>query len=168
MGIDDIIQLFESADIKALDRFCIENRLSPTRIFRQDNYGKTVEEGEEIFAVYTWEPVAKHSHNLFNSISFHKWREEDSVNLLEMQLNEETFNLFMNELGSNKAFKKSYLRRKEGKDRRFIHLTNKIDFQFMHRQSSMHPFMPDYEYYSVIVTRHYKYMNQFREPLSFE
>jgi hypothetical protein len=167
MSIDDIVQLYESAEIEKIDRFCIENGLSLERISRQDAPGKVVEAGEEIVAVYSWKAIAEHSDNLFNSISFNKWREDSSINLFEMQLNEEIFNRFMNELGSNKAFKKYYLRRKNGKDRRFIHLTNKIDLQFMHRQNA-HPFMPDYEYYAVVITRHYKYVNEFREPSSFE
>ena len=155
MSIDNIIQLFESSDIKGLGLFCIENGLSLTHIRREDNQGKAVEEGDEIISVYTWEPVAENSQHSFKGIHFRKWREDVSTNLLEIHLNEETFNRFMNELGSAKVFKKSYLRRKNGKDRRFTHLTNKIDLRFIHRQTTL-PFMPNYEYYTVVITRHYK------------
>ncbi|MEO8173820.1 MAG: hypothetical protein ABI581_12080 [Sediminibacterium sp.] len=153
MSIQEIIQLYKSADVKELDSFFIREGFSLTRTHRQDSHGKEVGAGEELVTTYTWEPVEMNAPCQLTSANFTQWA-DDSLHVLDMQLNGETlFNQWMQELRSSKEFKKRTQKKDDRVSTRFFNREKEINLIFMQRQV-VNLTIPDFFYYNVFM--HFK------------
>ena len=132
-NIRDIIELILTVNIPGLNILFTDLGISMTDIRKQDNQGNLVEK-DDIITIYRWERKKGDFTNQFNYINFQKWY-DNTLNSLDIQFKDENlFNELLNQVSSDKDFKRKYpkvIHRNERKISRFNNLKNGLDITFI-------------------------------------